>query len=441
MEYGEGSRRVLLHPAAPRWLVVNASGYAFSTALLQGSSPEDVAADVCRKYGIARDEGLRDVLRVRDALEASKFFLPGAPTPRERTPEPRSLFLHLTHRCNLSCRHCYVGGASTGRADLPVEKVMDLLRRLTALGGRFVTLSGGEPLLHPDIEKIMACARPALEIRLLTNGTLIDRERALLLKDHDARVQVSLDGSIPAVHDAIRGAGSFDPAVRGIEQLRKAGLGERINIATTVMRQNLDDLPSIIALAEGMGVPLVRFLPLRKRGTAVRCWGEIGEGLSGREIEEFYDFAVHRGWGGSARTEVSCGLSGFVPAMPEEADDDIWCPVGRQLVVDVDGGAYPCAAMMTPELRLGSVFAESVEELFTCAAMKAVCRALTERRRKIDGCAACVWRNLCQSGCMALALEHRGTIWDVDDFCAYRKKLYKEAFDRILALEEESPPG
>jgi len=65
-----------------------------------------------------------------------------------------------------------------------------------------------------------------------------------------------------------------------------------------------------------------------------------------------------------------------------------------------------------------------------------VCRALAERRSKIQECAACTWRNLCQAGCMGLALDNKGTIWDTDDFCDYRKRAYKEAFDKILSIED-----
>ena len=68
--------------------------------------------------------------------------------------------------------------------------------------------------------------------------------------------------------------------------------------------------------------------------------------------------------------------------------------------------------------------------------MADVCLALVERRQKIEKCAACTWRNLCQAGCMGQALDNKGTIWDTDDFCDYRKRAYKEAFDRILRIED-----
>jgi sulfatase maturation enzyme AslB (radical SAM superfamily) len=67
--------------------------------------------------------------------------------------------------------------------------------------------------------------------------------------------------------------------------------------------------------------------------------------------------------------------------------------------------------------------------------MAGACSALNQRRRRISECAACNWRNLCQAGCMGQALDHRGTIWDRDDFCFYRQDAYRDAFDGILHRE------
>ena len=67
--------------------------------------------------------------------------------------------------------------------------------------------------------------------------------------------------------------------------------------------------------------------------------------------------------------------------------------------------------------------------------MAGACSALSQRRREITECAACHWRNLCQAGCMGQALDHRGSIWERDDFCSYRQEAYREAFDCILRRE------
>jgi radical SAM protein with 4Fe4S-binding SPASM domain len=199
------------------------------------------------------------------------------------------------------------------------------------------------------------------------------------------------------------------------------------------MKQNLDDLPGIIALAERLGIPSVRFLPLRKSGRAHEQWSLIGSEIKVEHSEGFYhlvfDLQRSRRYG----VNISCGLSGFLLKLPDdESMDECWCPVGKKLVVDVDGSIYPCVLLMKDEFRLGNAFHQSLEEVMHSDRMVRLCRTLLERRTKIERCSGCLWQNLCQAGCMGQALDHHGTIWHTDHFCDFRKKAYKDAFDRIL---------
>ena len=139
---------------------------------------------------------------------------------------------HITHRCNLRCRHCY-------QADYACEMSPDALREALARYERFlkaeglqaqINLTGGEPLAHPDFSSL------AEEIRLhghrfavLTNGTMVDAEAArqlALLKPEF--VQVSLDGT-ERVHDRIRGRGSFLRAAEGIDRLKARGVPVQVS--------------------------------------------------------------------------------------------------------------------------------------------------------------------------------------------------------------------
>ena len=87
------------------------------------------------------------------------------------------------------------------------------------------SITGGEPFLRKDLQKILQeLYRRHFSISILTNGTLINREKAKMLADLPVKgVQVSLEGP-KAVHEAVRGRNSFASAVKGIELLRDAGI-------------------------------------------------------------------------------------------------------------------------------------------------------------------------------------------------------------------------
>ena len=386
------------------------------------------------KYAITEERARQDVDRLRREL-AKAHFLPdptGSRPPTTRTMG--SLFVHLTTRCNLACAHCYYAcpdQADQTPRDLDLSAVRRVVDEARREGAAAVALSGGEPLLHPEIRAIISHAAPHLAIDLLTNGTLIDEEWAALLADAGASVQISLDGSTDVIHDAYRGVGSFDRALRAVELLRQAGAGERLNFCTTLMSRNLNDLAEIIRLAERLGVPLVRFIPLRQTGSARRTWASIGSEVETKDHEAFYRYAEELAEKGSCSVRVSCGLSGFV--LKVKSDDDIWCPAGKQLVVDVTGDVYPCVLLMRDEDRLGNIHEQSLGAIRSSKEMARFCEILANRRREVEECAACSWRNLCQAGCMGLALEQKGTFSDRDLFCDYRRNAYRRAFDRLLS--------
>lgn len=433
---GSGGRHILLHAERSDWIRVNDTGLEIAEALDSGASEDDLVARLVARYGIPAERARDDIRFVSGELTRAQFFK-GTPSKTLTTRRPGSLFFHLTTRCNLACSHCYAScpeQAGEQPEDLETGAVLRKIDELAEAGGKTVTLSGGEPLLHPGIKEILAHTASRLGVSLLTNGTLIDREWAARLADLDARVQISLDGSRPEIHDLQRGEGSFDRAMRAVDLLQQSGLGRRLNFCTTLMTLNLHDLKEIIDLAERLEIPLVRFIPLRRKGSALKAWDSLGSGIDVADHEAFYRYAEELGDKDACSVEISCGLSGFVLSISSElSDDDVWCPAGRQIVVSVRGNAYPCVLMMREKDRLGNIYHDSLSALSRTDAMSRLCGVLVSRRRKIERCAACLWRNLCQAGCMGLAEDQKGSLWDTDLFCDYRKKAYKRAFDRLLS--------
>ncbi len=182
------------------------------------------------------------------------ILIPGAGTarrlPLEQGPIPslRYLLLHITERCNLRCRHCFLGEA--GGRELPVEEICRLADECESMQGLRLIISGGEPLLHERFFEIDAClAEKELRVILLTNGTLLDE--AAVERLHADEVQVSLDGMRRA-HDALRGEGCFDRAVAALRLLAEAGIDT--SVATMIHGDAVDDFPRLAELVRELGV-------------------------------------------------------------------------------------------------------------------------------------------------------------------------------------------
>jgi sulfatase maturation enzyme AslB (radical SAM superfamily) len=194
------------------------------------------------------DEGfirycLKEGILTTDAVSAGRPVLAGS-----LIPSLRYLELQITDKCNLRCRHCYIG---EGRGDeLPVEQVRNALSEFEEMQGLRVLITGGEPLLHSGFGEINRML-PDFFVRkvLFTNGFLVNRH--ILEGLNVDEIQVSIDGLQPA-HDALRGSGSFTRAMSAVEASAEAGL--EVSVSTMVHAGDLDDFDEMEKLFRTLGV-------------------------------------------------------------------------------------------------------------------------------------------------------------------------------------------
>ena len=161
----------------------------------------------------------------------------------------------ITRNCNLSCLHCRAS-ATNGpyEGELETNKCLQVLDQIAEVGSPIVILTGGEPLLRPDIFDITRYGTDqGLRMVMAPNGTLITDEIAKRLADAGIkRISVSLDGAAKETHDRFRGVdGAFDGALKGIASAKTAGIEFQIN--TTITQHNLAEIPRIQELAVKLG--------------------------------------------------------------------------------------------------------------------------------------------------------------------------------------------
>ena len=174
------------------------------------------------------------------------------PTPVvQRAPPGPVVIWNLIRRCNLNCIHCYSLSANVDFPnELSTDEVFRVMDDLKAFRVPVLILSGGEPLLRPDIFEISARAKAMrFYVGLSSNGALIDQPTAdrIAAIGYDY-VGISLDG-IGAVHDRFRRQeGAFDKSLRGMRLLRDRGI--KIGLRFTVTERNVESLPAMLDLME-----------------------------------------------------------------------------------------------------------------------------------------------------------------------------------------------
>lgn len=165
--------------------------------------------------------------------------------------------LELTYACNLDCFFCYNDLAKAGKP-LTLAQYEELLEDLARMQTLYLMLTGGEPMVHPHF---FAIGRKARELgfvtRVRTNGHSLNRRVAERVRDEvdPYVVEVSLHGAMAEVHDRqTRVPGSFDRLLDNLKVARTAGL--RLGVVTTPTAWNEHQIEDMVALCDGLGVPI-----------------------------------------------------------------------------------------------------------------------------------------------------------------------------------------
>lgn len=167
------------------------------------------------------------------------------PSPK---PSLRYLELQITNKCNLRCKHCYIGDSKP--QELRPSRIKAVLEEFEEMQGLRVLITGGEPIMHSRFDEINDFL-PDLFVRkvLFTNGTLLTKNMLKKLKIHE--IQVSIDG-MKESHDALRGAGTWDAAISALRSSQDAGFD--VSVSTMVTSANLKDFDAMDEYFRSIGV-------------------------------------------------------------------------------------------------------------------------------------------------------------------------------------------
>lgn len=186
------------------------------------------------------------MFRIRQYLDEVKNPTPLGPA---RKPPGPVVIWNLIRRCNLACKHCYSISADYDFPDeLGTDDIFRTMDDLKEFHVPVLILSGGEPLLHPDIFEISKRAKDmGFYVGLSTNGTLINKEMINDIKamNYDY-VGISIDG-IGDVHDKFRRKqGAYDASINAIRLCRDNDI--KIGIRYTITQDNSTALPDLLKL-------------------------------------------------------------------------------------------------------------------------------------------------------------------------------------------------
>lgn len=340
---------------------------------------------------------------------------------------------NMTRRCNLKCVHCYAQSEDISYDnELTDEQCFKMMDDLAEFGVPVILFSGGEPLVHPKLAEYAEYAvKKGMRAVISTNGTLITKEKAKILKKIGlSYVGISIDG-MEAIHDEFRGIkGSFQKAIQGIKNCQEAGI--KVGLRFTINKRNVSDIPEIFDLLEDMDIPRACFYHLVYSGRA----SEIAkEDLNHEETRKTLDLIMKRTKILHDKNKpkeiltVDNHADGpylylkMLKENPEKAAEVLELlqmnegnNSGRGFgCISWDGEVYP--DQFWRDKSLGNIKDKPFSKIWTDSSNDFLMK-LKDKKSYVKGrCADCKWLDICGGNFRARAESISGDPWDTDPAC------------------------
>jgi SynChlorMet cassette radical SAM/SPASM protein ScmF len=303
---------------------------------------------------------------------------------------------------------------------LDLDLFKSIIEQAKPLGLTGVKLTGGEPLLHPEIKEILEYIKNE-DLRLIveTNGVLCTPELAeKLVVCKDPFVSVSLDGANSETHEWVRGVtGCFEDALTGIRNLVDAGL--KPQIIMSIMRKNKDQMESVVRLAERLGAGSVKFNILRPMARGEKMH-ESGKALPIEELVELGRWVENTL---SSLTDLYLYYDHPMAFRPlgkmfgENGDGCGTCGILRILGVLANGSYALCGIGETvPALVFGHATTDSLMNIWNNTSVLLELREGIPQR--LEGiCGDCLMKELCLGSCVAQNYYRTEKLWASHWYC------------------------
>lgn len=358
---------------------------------------------------------------------------------------PAAVACLVSSSCNLACPHCY-GNAHKKRDphDLSFRSWRKIIENLSNAGVYGIIITGGEPLLREDLEKIIVEAiEHTLEVSLITNGALLTKKRIKSITSTGiSQIMISLDSSIPEVHDAFRGSkGIFTKIRDAIPFLQDNDI--KIMIITALTRYNIGEVGEIVEFAHDLGITRIRLknLCLAGRAQAYSClepqpdqYIQAVKAIS-KANQKFTDMYIRFPDLPAIYYEKGIGLKQYYTFIQEGKIGE--CGAGFiGAAVGPDGYLQLCDMVDNP---MGNLLSEDLEFLWNSEEMNTI-RAVD--LRALEPCKWCRLKESCLAGCRGLPSQYNEYDALMSDslckkcFKVFHEELFTENLN--MDLEEKS---
>ena len=452
IEY-DNSSVLFLNSDFPAWIRSSTTGlWIFNYIKEKPSTPEDIIIKTAEWYKLEMDSIKGSIMRFINEMLYNKFFviigngkeIEPIPSIKTKTMDEvglMELWLEITSQCYGSCKHCYKPVSEIYH--FPVKELYRLFMDSKVNSVDDLVISGGEPLLHPDIDDILQGARKASnwQIKLVTSGVDVSPETLEIIIGNVNTIQVSLDGVNKDTNDSIRGDGAFERSIDFLQILHNHPKRNnlKIGIAFTPLPNNYEQIVNLDRLGYSLGLDFIHINHPKKSlnvGENVDWFKKfISEkfflqciNMFNRLNEKIWsDTKDAKSWKNTRTLDLD---QSFLPAYDLFSTMKMKnCGAGiTKLTITETGNIYPCSALQVfPETCLGNIRQFKVLDDLIVKARKWNKNVFSVD--ECEKCFKCYFKYLCGGGCRARGDQLTGS----DLMCSVVQSNYHQFFEFIGA--------
>lgn len=294
------------------------------------------------------------------------------------------IFVELTNKCNLKCKHCYGEFGCINNTNLNIEDIKKMIDNASENGVYQFDITGGEPTLYPYLEELMEYVyNSGMLMRIFTNlTTYSEKFKKLIFKYGVKDIVTSIDSCIKEEHEEFRGQkGCFDKTLNAIKELQKEDIS--ISLNTMVGNHNKKHIKELVNFINDLKVKSVLDV-IVPEGRAANLNEDIKE--SAQVIKTIYEMNSSRI--DKDAISISCGVG------------------NRFIYVKSDGNIYLCPSLINEKYKLGNISNFDTAEIWKLMSNKFSNLGCSKKKVKCKNCTG---------GCRARALSLHNDINSQDD--------------------------
>lgn len=326
----------------------------------------------------------------------------------------KNAYIHITDRCNLKCKGCYSEDERCDKKELSFNELTKVVNNLKPLNLENIIISGGEPMIRKDLDKILELIKTELKpdnLIVITNGTVHNFDMLENIAPYVDVLSVSLDTYSSDCKAFLREDKIFDRIMEFIDRAKELDIN--LSILPTINHKNVDYINEYTKLSKKLGTNISFSLFTVKPDAENREFVLTTDDL--KKIVDYYRVN---------EIEVE-----DVP-LKDCLEGKCNCGTGEQLIsVGTDGSLYPCHMLMEDEFKMGNLLEKDVMSLLVHNAKRKYGVEVDD----MDGCKECEFKYLCGGGCRARAYLYTDKIASKDPFCPMYYGFFDEVMNNLIA--------